>query len=46
MNDPHVVALHYVITHGAHITYKDAPPLEHEERDFTVRIEQRRQRLR
>ena len=39
MNDPHVVALFYNVKHSAAVDYSDAKPLEHEEDNFSVRIE-------
>ena len=42
MNDPHVVALFYNIEHSAAVDYSDAKPLEHEEDNFSVRIENKK----
>ena len=39
MNDPHVVALFYNVKHSAAVDYSDAKPLEHEEKDFKIKIE-------
>jgi hypothetical protein len=39
MNDPHVVALHYLIAHSDQTDYEKAPPLHHDEADFSVHIE-------
>ena len=39
MNDPHVVALFYNVKHSTSVDYSDAKPLEHEEKDFTITIE-------
>ena len=39
MNDPHVVALFYNVKHSASVDYSKAEPLEHEEDNFSVRIE-------
>jgi hypothetical protein len=39
MNDPHVQALHYRIKHADSVDFDKAPPLEHEEPGFSVRIE-------
>ena len=39
MNDPHVVALFYNVKHSASVDYSDAKPLEHEEKDFKITIE-------
>jgi hypothetical protein len=40
MRDPHVVALHYrVVTDRASFEFKDAPPVEHEEAAFSLRLE-------
>ena len=38
MNDPHVVALIYTITHGQSVDYSAAKPMDHEEPDFHVKI--------
>ena len=42
MNDPHVVALFYNVKHSAAVDYSDAKPLEHEEDNFSVRIENKK----
>ena len=39
MNDPHVVALFYNVKHSASVVYREEEPLEHEEKDFTIKIE-------
>ena len=39
MNDPHVVALSYNVKHSASVDYSEAKPLEHKEKDFTIKIE-------
>ena len=39
MNDPHGVALFYNIKHKKSVDYSKAEPLEREEEDFTIKIE-------
>jgi hypothetical protein len=39
MNDPHVEALRYRVKHLDSTDYDSAPPLEHHDHDFAVRIE-------
>ena len=39
MSDPHVVALFYNIEHGPSVDYQEADPLDHEEKDFSIHIE-------
>ena len=39
MNDPHVESLIYRIKHNAGVDYANAPPLEHSDLGFSVRIE-------
>src|SRR5438045_7244447 len=39
LNDPHVEALHYKITHAATVDFDQASSLAHDEPHFTVRIE-------
>ena len=39
MNDPHVAALHYRINHADTTDYDNAPTLEHQEAEFSIRIE-------
>lgn len=39
MNDPHVESLHYRIKYSDSVDFSKASPLNHEEPDFTVRIE-------
>ena len=38
MNDPHVEALHYKITHGPTVDYNRAPSIVHDEPNFTVQV--------
>src|SRR4051794_9739062 len=38
MNDPHVVALHYVIIVGPDCDFDKAPPLKHQEAAFDVEV--------
>jgi hypothetical protein len=45
MNDPHVVALYYVLDSGAYTKYINAPPIEHETTDFKVRLAEGEARL-
>lgn len=45
MNDPHVEALHYAVTHSERVNYDTAEPLEHEEPGFRVQIENGRARI-
>jgi hypothetical protein len=45
MNDPHVEALHYRIKHADSSDYDKAPPLKHEEPDFSTRIEKDEARI-
>jgi hypothetical protein len=45
MNDPHVEALHYRVTHADCVDFKKASPLEHEETGFSVRIEDNRAKI-
>ena len=42
MNDPHVVALFYNITHSASVVYREAKPCDYEEENFSVRIEDKK----
>ena len=42
MNDPRVVALHYRIEHESSVDYSKAEPVDHEEKGFRLRIEERR----
>ena len=39
MNDPHVVALIYRVTHSEGVNFDEAEPLEFETSQFTVRVE-------
>jgi hypothetical protein len=39
MNDPHVVALYYTVTHADGVDYEKAVPLEHDEPRFALRID-------
>ena len=39
MNDPHVVALLYNVKHKKSVDYSKAEPLEREEEDFTIKVE-------
>jgi hypothetical protein len=39
VNDPHVKTLHYRIKHSDSTDFERAPPLEHAEKDFSIRIE-------
>lgn len=39
MNDPHVEALLYRVRHNESVDYTNASPLQHEEADFRIRIE-------
>ena len=45
MNDPHIVALLYEITHDETVDYTDAQSVEHEEELFCIQIEDKRVRL-
>jgi hypothetical protein len=45
MNDPHVEALLYQVTHGESVDYTKAAILEHRAPDFVVRLEQLRARV-
>ena len=45
MNDPHVVALNYSIKHDSSVDYSKAPPLDHEEEAFSIKIEDKQVRL-
>jgi hypothetical protein len=45
MNDPHVVALHYRIKHTEYCDYNKAPPLEHDEAGFSIRVEKNEARV-
>ena len=45
MNDPHVVALNYSIKHDSSVDYSKAPPLDHEEETFRIKIEDTQVRL-
>lgn len=45
MNDPHVEELHCRVQHGDQINYTKAPPFEHEEKDFRIRIADRRAQI-
>lgn len=38
MNDPHVGALFYTIKHGTSVDYREAEPLDHEEKEFSIHI--------
>jgi hypothetical protein len=38
MPDPHVKTIYYRVKHADHVDYEAAPPLEHEEPGFKVRI--------
>jgi hypothetical protein len=42
MNDPHIQALHYRIRHADSVDFDNAPPLEHNEPEFAVRLEKGR----
>ena len=42
MNDPHVVALNYSITHGESIDYSKAKPLSRDEPDFWLKVENKK----
>ena len=45
MNDPHVVALNYVIVHGDSIDYSEAEPLCRDEPGFRLTVEDRKARF-
>ena len=45
MNDPHVVALLYIIEHGRSVDYSKAKPVDHEEAGFRVKITNRQMRF-
>ena len=45
MNDPHVVALNYSILHDGTVKYDDAPPLEYDGPEFSVRVADEKVRL-
>ena len=45
MNDPHVVALNYVIAHGDSIDYSEAEPLCRDEPGFRLTVEDRKARF-
>ena len=45
MNDPHVVALIYNIKHGQSVNYRVARPMDHEEPEFHVKIEDEKVRF-
>lgn len=39
MNDPHVMALHYKMKFGEYVDFEKAPPLDYENPDFKVHVE-------
>ncbi len=45
MNDPHVVALVYRIENDPSVEYRDAPPLDHEENQFRLHVEDQQVRF-
>ena len=45
MNDPHVVALNYSILHDGTVKYDDAPPIEYDGPEFSVRVADEKVRL-
>ena len=45
MNDPHVVALNYIIEHDSTVKYDDAPPIEYDGPEFSVRVADEEVRL-
>lgn len=45
MNDPHVVALHYTVTHGSSVDYRDARPLRFENPTFRLEVNNNRARF-
>ena len=45
MNDPHVVALNYIIKHDSTVKYADAPLIECERPEFNIRVADERVRL-
>jgi hypothetical protein len=46
MNDPHVKALHYAVTHSESVIYDNSGPLKHEEPGFGIQIENLQARIR
>ena len=45
MNDPHIVALVYRIENDPSVEYRDAPPLDHEEDQFRLHVEDQQVRF-
>jgi hypothetical protein len=45
MNDPHVVAVLFRVDHADSSDYDNAPPLEHDKPDFSIRIEKGQARV-
>ena len=45
MNDPHVVALNYVLEHDDSVSYEHAEPISIEQQQFRMRLERHRARF-
>ena len=45
MNDPHVVELLYNIEHDQSVDYSDAQPIEHEDENFSIKVENKQVRF-